>query len=461
MSASNESLVVADRWGRAQSLSQYRKEPLGSVGTRFGIWSGPNQAFAAMPGGAILQFDLSKLSLTDFRVMRDHYQINASLTLLTFFLHQVDWYIQCEDKKIGDAIEENLREGWSRLVRAMSQAFWAGYSPIALEYENDIEGKRVIINKFKDLQPETCTINWKEIPAPGQNGLKHYEYDGIKQRGLQDPIPAENTIWYPLLMENGDMYGRKLLKPAFAPWFFSQLIHLFANRYYERFGEPLPIGRADFDAQLTNDKGEAVSGRDAMGQVLQSIRSRGVVVLPSDRDPATKEFDYTLEYLESQMRGGDWEAYLSRLDEEMSLALFTPVTLFRTGQTGSYNLGVSHLKTYLWSLNAIVQDMKEYIDRFIVARLRAFNFSPKAPRAEWVPRQIGRDNEETIRNVITELIRQGRAKPDYIELGQALGMTVEEIELVVDEGDVGGDPRSPTRDAKPTESTQRTGPGLL
>jgi hypothetical protein len=51
-------------------------------------------------------------------------------------------------------------------------------------------------------------------------------------------------------MQNGDYYGKKLLRPAFTSWFFSMLVHLFANRYYERFGEPTPVGRAPFDDEI-------------------------------------------------------------------------------------------------------------------------------------------------------------------------------------------------------------------
>ena len=58
-------------------------------------------------------------------------------------------------------------------------------------------------------------------------------------------------------MENGNYYGRKLLNACFTPWYFSTLIHLFANRYYERFGEPIPIGRAPFDEDVIGPDGQA------------------------------------------------------------------------------------------------------------------------------------------------------------------------------------------------------------
>jgi hypothetical protein len=249
--------------------------------------------------------------------------------------------------------------------------------------------------------------------------------------GKPMPIPAENSLWYPLLMENGNYYGRQLLRPAFPAWYFSQLIHLFANRYYERFGEPVPIGRSNFDDEVDTGNGVMTDGKAAMESILTSLRNRSVVVLPSDRDPVTKEYDYSIEYLESQMRGADFERYMARLDEEMSLAIFTPVLLFRTSNVGSYNLGQAHLKIFLWMLNSVAGDIQYYLQRYIVDRLHDINFGPRAPKAKWVYRALGKDETLVLSHIANQLISKGLAQPDLDELGTALGLTFKEIKQVV------------------------------
>lgn len=436
--------------GRPVDMSTYKKADPPKMGPAFGNWAGRDVIFNQMPGGAILQFDLSKLTLDDYRAMRWNPQINASLSILTFMIHQIDWWIDCEDQKIADQIEENLREVWTRMVRAMSQSFWAGYSPIVLDFENNIPNKSIDVVRFKDLVPEECKVNWKEVEGyapPGKLKPKFKMYDGIKQIGSPYPIPPENTLWYPLLMENGDYYGRKLLKAAFAPWYFSTLVHLFANRYYERFGEPTPVGRAPFDADIDVGGGEVKSGKEVMELMLMSLRNRSVVTLPDERDPVTKEFLYDISYLESQMRGADFERYLARLDEEMSLAIFTPMLLMRTGDVGSNNLGVQHTQTYLWMINALAGDMKEYIDKYIVERLKEVNFSPNAPRAQWKFRKLGKDDVQTNRAIIQELLNGGTAGVDLDELGMALGMKVTQIRQVTDpNADPNADPNNPPKD---------------
>ena len=225
-----------------------KKTPAPALGERYGRWAGPEIQFLQMPGGGTIAFDTSTLTLADFRQMKGNYQINSSLTILTFMMHQIGWHIECENQKIQDHVGENLEAVWSRLVRAQSQALWAGYGPNALQWDNDVNKRAIILTKIKDLIPEDCRVHWKRVESsvPGYPNAKatFSIYDGINQLGQMGPIPVENSYWYPLLMENGNYYGKRLLESAFQPWFFSVLMHLFANRYYERFGEPVPVGRA-------------------------------------------------------------------------------------------------------------------------------------------------------------------------------------------------------------------------
>lgn len=426
---------LVDHHGRPISSQDFKKAEAPRTGPAYGQWGGEGLKIGQLPGGGIVQFDLSKLTLDDYRTMRDHYQVNASLAVLSFMQHQSDWTIECDDKKIAAACEEDIKEIWTPLNRSMGTANWAGFSPNALEWENDDRRGRTVISKVKDLIPEYARVNWKEVDGyapPNHAPPKFKIYDGIKYlpgRGSSPPIPVENSYWFPLLMENGDYYGRKLLRPAFQSWFFSILIHLFANRYYERFGEPTPVGRAPFDEEI-DIGGAAVRGNDYLLGVLAQLRSRSAVVLPSDSTDmgqGKREFDYDIQYLESQMRGADFERYLTRLDEEISIGLFTPILLLRTADVGSYNLGVGHMQMYLWMLNAMNEDRAIYINKYLLSPMVNYNFSEKAPRARIAFRKLGNTNTDLLKEVLVALIKDGTAKPDLVELGKMTGMTLKEI----------------------------------
>lgn len=390
----------------------------------------------------LLDFDLNKLTLQDYRQMLNHYQVNSSLSVLSFMLHQSSWSIECDNKKIRDLCTDVLQQTWTQLNRSMSQAHWAGYSPNILQWENDDAGKRVILTKIKDLYPEEATVHWKEVDGwspPGSNHKPRLKvYDGIKQIGSPYPIPVANSFWYPLLMENGNYYGRKLLKASFTSYFYSILVHMFSNRYFERYGEPTPVGRAPLedtvDVRDTNGDLKQISAREYMLQMIMSLRHRGAVVLPSDKTAVpgttTSDFDYTLSYLESQMRGADFERYLQRLDEEISLGLFTPVLLFQTSDVGSYNLGTGHYQIYLHMLNAINADRAQYINKYILAPLTRLNWkSGPLPRIRF--QKMDNTNADLVKTILQALIGKDKVKFDLDQLGEMAGLSVSEVRETV------------------------------
>ena len=438
------------------TFTKAKRQP--ATGPAYGDWAKPKEEYdwrRQMANGGLLQFDLSRLGLADFRAMREHYQINISLAILTFTMHQLDWSIEHPDPKVVSFLEENLSETWTRMVRGVSQAFWAGYSPMALEYRNDPISGKLRVTKFKDLIPEEVDVNWKTVKGASPRGFPRpdrFVFDGMHQnvgrrsgttsrsnRNRKNVIPVENSFWYPVLMENGDMRGRKLLRPAFPAWFFSQIMHLYANRYFERFGEPVIIGRAPLDDEVVvgQQNGQTVtkSGKEVMENIVANIRNSSAVVLPSDRTPNGRgdqhDFEYVVEYLEAQMRGADFERYMARLDEEMSLAMFAPVLLFRTSDVGSYNLGQAHEKLFFMMMNGLIADMAEYLERFVLNRLIDFNFSPNSPRCRFRWRQLNKDKDETVRAMAQSVISSGLMKPDAEELGIAVGMSFNEIPQLI------------------------------
>lgn len=426
-------------------------------------WAGDlDRDIFKMPGGGTVMFDLSRLTLADFRTMRDHYQVNATLSVLTFMLHQMDWRIECDNPKIKQMVTDNVTEIWTQLIRAISQAFWAGYSPNVLQYENI--GKYLQITKIKDLIPEQCAVEWDDVPGWAPEGHippKIRIFNGIKVWGQNWPVPTQNSFWYPLLMENGDYYGKKLLRPVFTSWYFSILMHLFANRYFERFGEPVPVGRASYEDEITvptSGGPQKVNGADLMVSILQNLRNRSVVVLPNDRSPTGvgtgTEFDYNIEYLESQMRGADFERYLMRLDEEISLGLFTPLLILRTADVGSYSLGETHWNMYINMLHAISGDAKYFIDNFILSRLVDSNFGVNAPRARIVFRRSGDDRKDAVMAILQALMSKGTVKPDLVELGNIVGLKLEEVELLTEIAPGGGPGAPAGSQGAPTQKEQ-------
>jgi hypothetical protein len=200
-----------------------------------------------------------------------------------------------------------------------------------------------------------------------------------------------------------------------------------------------------------------VRGNQFMLDTLAKLRSRSVVVLPNDKTEdrnGRPMFDYDIEYLESQMRGADFERYMTRLDEEISIGLFTPILLMRTADVGSYNLGVGHMQMYLWMLNAMNDDRKQYLDNYLLRKMVNFNFSPKAPSAKIHYRKMGNTNTELIKELLVALVNQGKAKVDLKELGQMAGMKLSEVQETLAPPD---EPNAPDEDTQDEPQGPDTG----
>jgi hypothetical protein len=166
-------------------------------------------------------------------------------------------------------------------------------------------------------------------------------------------------------------------------------------------------------------------------------------------------FDYDIEYLESQMRGADFERYMTRLDEEISIGLFTPILLLRTADVGSYNLGVGHMQMYLWMLNAMNDDRAQYINKYLLRKMTNFNFSEKAPSPKIVYRKMGNTDSSMIKDLMLAVINSGKAKVDLDELGTMAGMKLTEIKQTTQQdpnADPNADPNGPGAD--PNQQTE-------
>lgn len=441
------------------------KNPKPLIGEISAGWIDADTSYLRLPGGGQLYFDTSQLTLGDMRRMAESPQIASSLYALTFMIHQAEWELVGSTDKVRKHCEENLTQIWTQLTRAMSSAFIFGFSPSATQWENQTGNSRLWLSKIKDLVPEECTVNWKYIDGatiPGADGIKKPKvpvFDGIKQFG-KHTVPVTNSFWYPLLMKNGDYRGTKILRAAFQPWYFSNLIKMFANQYYERFGSPLPVGRAPYDEDInigTPEQPNMQPGNRVMAQIIKALKNRSAVVLPNQRTQdglnGTKTFDYELEYLESQMRGVEFERMLQRYDEEMSLAIFTPLLLMRTAEGGGYNQGIGHTQMFLWMLNALVSDEAEYINGYILSKMTHYNFGPNTepPRIKF--RKMGTAQQETLRAIVQALLNQNKVKVNYDELGAHIGLGLEEIKELTDprdqplEDDL-VDPNAPEKDKR-------------
>lgn len=421
------------------------------VGTQ-GIEAGLSMNLS-LPGVGLYKVDTDHLSLLDYYSMKDYYQIKTAFAMISFTLMSLNWWVVGGKSKINKAVEWQIREIWSDLMKTITKAFWSGFSPNVKVFDVHPTNGYLYIQELRDLSPFACEIcvDKKDQSFDGfiQRGGS-YKINTIKAGALTEEIvnveaqkiEPKYAFWYSFMKENGNFYGQKLLKGAYMPWFFSQVIHLYVNRYFYRFSTPLALGYAP-SGYVEGSDGTQISAQDAMIEILKEVRNNSSVSLPSDRDE-NGELIWDIKYIESQMRGYDFEAYLKRLDREMSRALFLPDLLFEAGKVGSYKLGELHKDTFLMLLNALMNDIKGYIDKYISKQFVEYNFGP----SEEIPRFQFEKQGTVSTPIIVEMIKQltdnGTLDFDIEEIARITGVPLKEAKKVLS-GDSSGVEDSSTK----------------
>jgi hypothetical protein len=355
--------------------------------------------------------------------MRKDYQISACLNVLAFTIQKMDWYLIGGKPKVREFCEKSLKKIWNQLVKVMAKSFWAGYSPSTKVFEYDEELKGINYKQIRDLAPETCRVKLDE--NGNFNGFVQY----AGQAGLEQKIDPKYAFWYANQIEDGNLYGLSMLEAAYNPWYYSEIMHLFANRYYERFGEPAVVTRGPGTEDVKDSNGTAIDAISSMKGVGEGLKSHSVVGIPSDRDE-NGNYLFDISYLESQMRGVDFDTYLKRLDMEKSRAIFVPDLLLGTGRVGSYELGKEHKATFINGVMGMMDNFSEFVDKYITPQLVELNFGTKSELPEFTYLPMSKTSEDSLVSIVASYINGNPEILDLTKLAPKLGIPLKDAEEI-------------------------------
>lgn len=354
------------------------------------------------------QYNADDISIKIYRKMRLDPQISACLNVIKFTMQKIDWYIE-GDSGAKSVAEESMKNVWNQLIRSTTKGLWAGYSPNVKVFT--INKGKIILKKIRDLTPETCKVK------TDKNG----NFNGFIQQvnGRTEYISSQYAFWYANQMEDGDLYGNSMIKPAYKPWYYAELIHTFANRYYERFGEPVVLGRAPVGNILEDSSGNKIDALQQIQSTINNLRSHSSVSIPSDTDDSGN-FIYDIKYLESQMRGVDFDVYMKRLDGEKARAIFVPDLLLGSGNVGSYALGLEHKATFITGIMGIIEDMFEYFNKYIIQQIVELNYPTQKAVLKYTP--LSRVTEDAIMGIVKDMVSSGKISPEIQAMSDRIGI---------------------------------------
>lgn len=395
------------------------------------------------------KYNPDKISLKTYDKIYKHYQVKAAIATLSFSIQQIEWFIQTEDPEIEKVVSYALNNVWNSVIRSISKSFRYGYSPNVKTFElKEIDGKEYIVYKtIKDLDPAKCKV---KVDKYGSFEGFFYKENSILMKDNETLdgqfVSPDYAFWYVSEMENGNYYGNSALKAVYKSWYFSEKMHLFCNRYYERFGEPLVVGRAPSVSYIKDPiSGKTKSAQEAMREVIASIRSHSSAQLPSDQDEKGN-YIYDLKYLESQMRGFDFENYLARLDREISFGLLFPSLVLGGEKGGSNALGQSQIQSFYTNMMGVMDNVVDYVNAYIIPQIVEYNFGPNK-EAKMAYQPLSADAKKNIHEMMMQLIKNKWYEPEKNQMEQRSGIKITKREEEK--------PKAPVSVVTPTKKTPK------
>ena len=370
------------------------------------------------------------IRIDTYNLMRRHPQLQMGLKVIKLPIIGQQWTTICDDKDIAEFIDQLLRPLWYNLLTSTLTAIDYGFSAHEIVYEyKDLELYRryekkaffknnsVIWKKFKSLYPDTVNIILDEKE----------NFYGISQVNQGRAINISKDKSFVFTHDKGDSFGNLFgvsrLKPCYDTWYYYQNLIMFMLSYYERKGSPPII--------VKFPPGQSKRGTDNADTALEigkSLMSESVVAISSKTYENTPP-QWDLNYLTDDKRGEMFLSGLTFLENKMLRGLFVPertVTQDSSSKAGSYSLSQTHADMFMLGEEALLVDIENQINKYVVRRLIEYNFGYKAPQCFVKIERITDAKKKFLKDVFMEMIKNGNAIPAAREIADIVGVPLED-----------------------------------
>lgn len=365
-----------------------------------------------------LVYNPDTIPLRTYLQMEDDAQIKAVLTLIKAPLVKVVWSITCEDQDIARFCKMALDEVWGGLIRTVCNALNFGFQAYEKVWRK--ENDQWVYEDLMDLYPGSVTFK------KGDRG----QFNGIQQytmRGMVD-IPPEKSFIFTNEKRFGNPYGRSKLRSAYMYWYIDKFTYDFENVYFERYAMPIIHGEAPTGrTQTGSGAGQTEDNLRLLLDKLEALKQGSSITTPSDVDPISKQKKWAIKFLEAQRRGADFRSRHEYLDLMKARAIFAPELVFSAPYAGSsYALAREHASIFMSAEEAILQEVKFHIDKYLLRQLVSYNFGAKAPLATWDYESIAPETKTLLRDLVVSMVAGDIIRPDPDWIARVLGIKLRE-----------------------------------
>src|SRR3989304_84819 len=352
---------------------------------------GPLSKIAGAIGSYAGEYNPDDISIDTYNKLRMNAQIAAGLKVIKLPIIGQQWTTVCDDKD-------------TELFRKYEKKFF-------------FNKKAVWWNQFRSFYPDTVNIKLDEME----------NFDGIVQKwvGNDIRIPVEKSFIF--THDKGDSFGNLFgvsrMKPAYDCWYWWISLVQFMMRYFERKGTPPVIVK--FPLGQTKDGTDHADIALEMGKALIG---ESVIAIPSTTYENTPP-KWDLNYLLDDKRGEMFLSALTFFENKMLRGMFVPertITQDSSSKAGSYSLSQTHADMFLLGEEALLVDIENQLNKYVVRRLIEYNFGAKAPQCYIKIERITEARKGFLKDVFMEMIKKGTAIPAAREIADVVGVPLDD-----------------------------------
>jgi hypothetical protein len=343
---------------------------------------------AAAAGGLPHPLDRT---IETWRKMRRHPTLRLARAIATGPIRAAEYAVEADDnvpEDRKDFVNETMDPLWRDLMRNMIFAFDYGWQAFEKVYEAD--GQRQVLVKLKMLLADITYVllNKESGEFMGvSNGKKLIGWGFNAGCGIV--LPPEKVFWYTHAREGDYWYGESVMESAREDFNWWNQTAAKAKKYYTNVAGAVPMLEYP-EGESRNSTGSTTDNYRLAIQVIQNLQNAIGVALPGIQsayldavakqgmDPS-KLSAWKVNMLESRARHGpEFEAGLAAREKAMVRAWLLPERAITEGEHGTKAEAETQAKTAMVTLDTILQDILDAINRWIVNPLLVLNYGEEA-----------------------------------------------------------------------------------
>ena len=336
-------------------------------------------------------------------------QVKAVMNIVKLPLLAADWGFEPasdspRDVEIAEWLEERFfnrqMRSWDYTLRHMLLSLDYGSMPFELVWtvsDDDLLGRPMVhLWKMAPRLPRTI-LEWQLTPEGGLAGIRQQvEKDN---QYLEIDIPGDRLLVFTHEMEGSNYRGTSILRQARKDWVIKERLQRLNQVAIEKRASGIDVGR------MTEDAGTDQRTRDAFEAVLQSIRTheRGWILTTPG-----------LEYEIAGIQGAVLDPLPSiRYADLMILrCILADFLSIGEGTAGSFALVRDRSSFFLMSLNAIADELRGPINRFLVPKWVNWNWPDVTEYPQLTHSRLDRRDVAVMVDALSKMIPAGIVTPD-------------------------------------------------